>query len=162
MTFASRPPANFHTSGLVRRLRWSGLAAAAIATVIVAAVYGGLPEQIPTHFGASGQADAWGPRSSVWPLLGVWLLVQALLAFLSTWPRMFNYPVPVTEANAQRLYRDGEGLMVFMGVSVAIIFTGLVLLSVGAPGFPLVGVGLAFLLAVLVVGVGRLMRSPWA
>ncbi|WP_166791640.1 DUF1648 domain-containing protein [Cryobacterium frigoriphilum] len=159
-SYPARPDSHYEASALIRVLRWSGCGAALVGAAAVGLAYGSLPQQIPTHFGATGQADAWGPRWNVWPLLGVWLLLQVLLAFLSTKPHVFNYPVSVTKANAQTLYREGERLMVFLGVAVAVMFAGLTLLLVGAPGFALVSAGFVLLVVASAVGVGRMLRSP--
>lgn len=52
-----------------------------LAAVLVA--WGSLPEQVPTHWGVSGEADAWGSRSSLFILpavaLGLWGLFMMLI-----------------------------------------------------------------------------------
>ena len=163
MTASDRPRPEYQTSPLIRVLRWSGCAAAVIAAAVLSVTYGSLPEVIPTHFNGAGEADAWGPRSSVWGVLAVWFVMQALLAVLSTQPRVFNFPVPVTDANAGYLFREGERLVVLMGVALAAVFTGILLLSVQSPvGGPVLGLGLAGLLATLAFGIARLLRADRA
>lgn len=43
-----------------------------ILVLLPAFFYEELPESIPTHFGGSGKADAWGAKSSIWllPVIG--------------------------------------------------------------------------------------------
>jgi len=63
------------------------LAAAAIGVVVMFVVfagdYGHLPEIVPTHFGADGTPNAWGPKSTfiIFPLIGVGMfgIVAAVL-----------------------------------------------------------------------------------
>jgi hypothetical protein len=35
--------------------------------------------------------------------------------------RAFNYPLPVTPANAQCLYREGERMIVWLGVAATVV-----------------------------------------
>jgi uncharacterized membrane protein len=62
-----------------------------------------LPERVPTHFDAAGNANAWGsPRGIlILPLLGV--LTYAGLSLVSRFPSAFNFPVTVTPQNRERL-----------------------------------------------------------
>ena len=56
--------------------RWLGFAFALAALVFSAAVFDGLPEQIPTHFNVRGEADDWARRSIgafMMPLFGLLL-----------------------------------------------------------------------------------------
>lgn len=56
----------------------------AVPAILAAILYPGLPETIPIHFNAEGQADGFGPKSSIWIHisilsvvgLGVYLLVS--------------------------------------------------------------------------------------
>ena len=56
----------------------------AAPAILAAILYPGLPETIPVHFNAEGQADGFGPRSSIWISisilsvvgLGVYLLIS--------------------------------------------------------------------------------------
>lgn len=118
-----------------------------------------LPEVVPVHFGGSGAPDAYGPRSSV---LWLALIVVALTvgcAWVSKHPRLFNYPTPVTEENAARLYREGERMLVWLLVPMQLIFFAILqaVLLTGAVTW-LVWVGLAGLLGVIIAGIVRMTR----
>ena len=63
--------------------RWFGVLAILAAGVFTAVVYSWLPEQIPTHWNLSGEADDWSSRfvgAIALPLegLGLWALLQWL------------------------------------------------------------------------------------
>lgn len=63
---------------LLRALMWT-LALALLAGAAV--LWPQVPDRIPTHFGAGGQPDAWGPRSlAVW--FGLPLVALALAAVI--------------------------------------------------------------------------------
>jgi hypothetical protein len=132
---------------------------ALIGVVAMVIGYLGLPEIVPTHFGITGDADAYGPRWNVLVLAGIWAGMQALFGLLATKPRLFNYPVPVTSENAQRLYREGERMLVWLGVALAAIFAGIGLLLFGLPGSLLTALGGAATVVITIVGVVRLMKA---
>lgn len=71
---------------------------------ITARHFADLPERVPTHINALGQADRWGARWTVWLLPGIALLLHALMSLAQKFPKMINYPVRITPENAQRQY----------------------------------------------------------
>ena len=68
-------------------------------------VYGGLPDEIPSHYDGSGTPDRFSSKITIWflPLIGVFL--YGLLTSLTRVPHLFNYPTQITEENAQRQQR---------------------------------------------------------
>ena len=135
--------------------RWIGPVLIGLMIAFALAVYGRLPEQVPTHFGLSGEPDGWTPRfpgAFLMPLLaaGVYIL---LIVLRRIDPRGANYR------------RFEETWWVFLNV-IALLMTALHVLSLGfAIGWPIdmaravtVTVGLLF------VGLGNYMprlRSNW-
>lgn len=81
-----------------------------------------LPEIIPTHFGANGQIDGWGSKYTILIPIGIQLLVNLLLEFLSRHPEMHNYMSKVTDENREKLYSASSGLLLKMNVAIGIIF----------------------------------------
>jgi uncharacterized membrane protein len=159
VTVADRPAREYRRGPVTAVLRLLGPAITAIGVVLIVVGYLGLPATVPTHFGVSGAADDVGPRWSVLVLAGVWIVIQTGLAQLAAHPRVVNYPMPVTPANAQRLYREGERMIVWLGVAVAVTFTGLSLSVFDGPGGPLTVLGLAATLAATIVGTVRCLRA---
>jgi len=77
--------------------------------------------RIPVHFNMAGEADGWGGRSRLWDLPVVALVIYAGLSILQRFPRIYNYPVKVTERNAGSLYRLGSHLVLYIkAVAIAI------------------------------------------
>ncbi|TXK55628.1 DUF1648 domain-containing protein [Salinibacterium sp. dk5596] len=152
-----RPPAEFVSGPVTRALRWLSVGMPAVGAAVLLAVYGSLPEVVPTHFGFTGEADAWGPRWNVLVLAGVWLAMSAGLVALSRFPRVFNYPVPVTEENAQRLYREGARMTVWTAFGCSVIFGGAVASMLGWSAGPVIVAGILVLLAALFGGIARMM-----
>ena len=157
MTFRDRPFADYKRGQTTAILRVLGPAIAVIGVATIMVGYVRLPVTVPTHFGLAG--EVFGPRWSVLVLAGIWIVVQAGLSLLAANPRAFNYPTPVTPANAQRLYREGERMMVWLGVAVAATFAGMALSAFGASAGPLTVLGLAATFAATIVGITRCVRA---
>ncbi len=70
-----------------------------------------LPDEIPTHFNASGEADGFGTKALIWvfPLIG--LILYLSLSFMNRIPHKFNYPVEITEENAYYQYKNAVKLI---------------------------------------------------
>src|SRR5699024_10348651 len=143
-----------------RVLRWVGSLGALAITVWVLVAYPGLPETIPTHFDITCTADAWGAKSSILVLGGVMMLLSAALALLSTTPPSFNEPLTGTEHTAQAVYREGERMMLWMLLSMQLLYAGLISSAMrGGGGEALLLIGLAAILGSVVVGIVRLVRA---
>jgi uncharacterized membrane protein len=81
-----------------------------------------LPERIPTHYGLTGSPDAWGAKSSVLLLPAIAFALDGLLTVLSFFPQIFNYPVPVTDANRPRLQAATLSLLGWLKVEIVGLF----------------------------------------
>ena len=78
----------------------------AVACIAIAAWYWRqLPPTIATHFDLSGTPDGWGARAWFLSFALLGPIVYAALTLLARFPHRFNYPVPVTPANAEAQYR---------------------------------------------------------
>lgn len=157
----ARPARSFATGPVTHALLITSWAVLAIGVGAVAFRYDHLPATIPTHFGATGRPDGYGPRSAILALAAIWLLIQTLLTVLSRHPRLFNYPMPVTTENAQRVYREGERLLVWLGLALAVTFAGVLWSAGGAwtTGRVFIVVGLGGSLVALSVGLILLLRA---
>jgi len=92
----------------------------------------GLPARVPMHFNAVGKVDGWVPKSTVWllPLVGVVLAV--FLTVLSRFPHTFNYPCVITPENAERQYRMARILLGIVKLSAVAVFCTLELMVCSA------------------------------
>ena len=69
-----------------------GVAALTLTTAFLLLRWGHIPASVPIHWGASGQADAWGTRGSLlFPLLLGWLLYGGL-SLIARLPWVCNGP----------------------------------------------------------------------
>lgn len=143
--------------------RWIGPVLIVLMVAFAAAVYGRLPEQVPTHFDLAGRPNGWTPRipgAFLMPLLaaGVYLL---LIALRRIDPRSGNYR------------RFEETWWVFLN-GMALLMAALHVLSLGyAIGWPIaMDRAVTVTLGLLFVGLGNYMprlksnwwmgiRTPW-
>ncbi|MFQ5447690.1 MAG: DUF1648 domain-containing protein [Saprospiraceae bacterium] len=82
-----------------------------------------LPDEIPTHFNASGTPDGYGSKMTLWllPLIGIGQYV--LLTFIARYPQSYNYPVKITGENAVRQYLIAVRMIRMLKAIIAVIFT---------------------------------------
>lgn len=79
--------------------------------VPLAVLWSGIPSTIPTHFGITGQPNAYGSKAALLVYPGVALGITLLFQGLCRYPWVFNYPVRITEGNALRQYKRGRLLL---------------------------------------------------
>lgn len=108
-------------------LRSVPLAAVILGFVLVAYSYGSLPQEIPVHFNARGEADDYGNKVILWLLPAVNLILFVVLEYAAKTPfDMFNYPVAITEENAARQHRIALQLLAYMRVVICLLLAYLV------------------------------------
>lgn len=154
--YGSDRPESTHTTGVVTRwLRRITVVAAVGIVAFVGIRFPALPDQIPTHFGVTGQPDAWGPRATILFLPAIMIVLVGAMTWLSTRPDLFNYPVFVTERNAPAIYREGERMMVWCTAAIVVLFGAICLAITGVPSGLFMLVGGAGVVASVVAGFVR-------
>ncbi|WP_188454167.1 DUF1648 domain-containing protein [Virgibacillus oceani] len=95
-----------------------------VLILYVVQAYSNLPETIPTHFNANGEANGWGNKAFIFLMPAIALFVCFIpMYFLSKKPHMFNYMVKVTEENASRLYPVARLFMTVINFETVILFS---------------------------------------
>lgn len=156
---AQRPQRTYRTGAVTRWIRIAtvGLTGAAIVAALLR--YPALPDSVPTHFGVTGEPDAWGPPSSVFPLLAILAALVGGMTWLSFHPRYFNFPVELTEDTAQPMYRLGEQMIVWVTACCALMCIGIICEIVFPVSMmPLTVAGTAGLFGVIAVSLVRMFR----
>ncbi|MEJ9079190.1 DUF1648 domain-containing protein [Gordonia malaquae] len=129
-----------------------------IVTIVLLATYPSLPDEVPTHFNGVGEADSFGPRWSVLILAAIFTVIGALFPYLARKPQLFNLPVRVTEDNAQALYREGETMLVFMGVGLSLLYAGIGLAVHEIGGGIVLATGFTVMMGAVLIGLIRIFR----
>lgn len=84
--------------------------------------YNQLPETIPSHYGPNGEPDGFSSKATLWivPIMGGLMFLG--LSWLKKYPHKYNYPQPVTEENAESMYRNGTRLIRSMNAIITCVF----------------------------------------
>ena len=92
--------------------------------------YSTLPDTIPTHFNATGEADGFGSKASIIGLPVIATLLFIGLTILNRYPHIFNYPSPVTQDNALRLYTLATRMLRYLKLVLVLVFGGIELMTI--------------------------------
>ena len=152
----NRPTPDYVTGPVTRVLRIASLLGIVALTAYVLVRYPSLPDVVATHFDFRGQPDDFGSRSSLLWLAGGGLALGLLTVWLSTKPDVLNYPGEITEANAQRIHREGERMMVWVLAGLTVVYLGICLQTFAGAGSAVLVVGLVVLMGSTLAGLIRL------
>ena len=108
---------------LYRVLNIAGLLLLAGLVLYIALAWKALPEQVPSHYGLSGEADAWKGKNAVLfcPIVGI--LVYALIAVVERFPSLWNTGVTLTAENAMPVLFLLKGMLTFLKFTIALGFS---------------------------------------
>lgn len=99
--------------------------------VFVGIKYQALPDQIPKHFNASGQIDAWGSKASIWSLPGVGAFLYILLTVITFFPSTWNFPTTkMTEKNKIPLYQLMKTFLIITKIELLASFAYITLFTI--------------------------------
>jgi uncharacterized membrane protein len=87
--------------------------------------YSNLPDTIPTHFNAAGEADDYGRKASIFGLPVVASLLYIGLTLLNRVPHIFNFPTPVTQENALIQYTNATRMIRYLRLILVLVFAGI-------------------------------------
>jgi uncharacterized membrane protein len=113
--------------------------------------YSNLPDTIPTHFNAAGEADGFGRKASIVSLPVVASLLYIGLTLLNRVPHSFNFPTPVTQDNAQPQYTNATRMIRFLKLILVLVFAGISYQTIQQANGTGEGLGLWFLPLTLVL-----------
>lgn len=89
-----------------------------------------LPDQIPSHYNASGQADDFSSKTSIFILPLVATVIYIGMTILNRYPHIYNYPTVVTAKNAKKIYTTATRLIRVLKLAVVTIFSGIVFMTI--------------------------------
>jgi uncharacterized membrane protein len=93
------------------------------------AFFSKLPDQIPSHYNGTGQADDFSDKTHIFVLPIVATIIYLGMTILNKHPHIYNYPATVTRENARRLYTSATKLIRVLKLVVVLIFSGIVFMT---------------------------------
>jgi uncharacterized membrane protein len=84
--------------------------------------YGELPDRIPIHYSAVGEADGFGRKENILTFPLVATLLFTGLAALSKFPHKFNYLTDITKENATVQYSNATRLIRYLKLIIVVVF----------------------------------------
>ncbi len=135
------------------------LAMIAAYVAYLAATWDTIPDVVPSHFNVVGAPDIYGNKSVLLLEPVIALAMWVLLVVVRRVPGAWNFPVRVTPRNRAVLYAIGERTM--MALTPLVVFLMLYAGLMGVIDLPVAGLylALAAVLAVLAVGIVRMLRA---
>jgi uncharacterized membrane protein len=113
--------------------------------------YSNLPDTIPTHFNAAGEADGFGRKASIVGLPIIATLLYIGLTLLNRYPHIFNFPTPITQDNALKQYTNATRMIRYLKLILVLVFTGISYQTIQQANGTGEGLGLWFLPLTLVL-----------
>jgi len=123
-------------------------------------VFGELPDRVPSHFNAAGEADGFSSKTFLFFLPALSTLMYIGLFWLTKFPHLHNYMVNITEENAFKQYRFGVTVLRIVNLLCVIMFAYInyhMLTGAGTSsadlgkGFLFVVIGVSILLPVVII-----------
>ena len=81
-----------------------------------------LPDEVPMRFGLDGQPGSLGPRTDLWFLPGMGIILYGALTLVSRLKQFHNLPVEVTPENAAELYTFSRRFINVVKLEVICLF----------------------------------------
>jgi uncharacterized membrane protein len=145
MTSEERPKLKIQltpTDHVIELLGWGVLVALWVWT---GTSYSNLPDTIPTHFNAAGEADGFGRKVSIVGLPLIATLLYVGLTALNRFPHIFNFPTPITQDNALRQYTNATRMIRYLKLILVVVFAGISFQTIQQANGTGDGLGLWFL-----------------
>jgi uncharacterized membrane protein len=118
----SRPQIQIMLSSGDRVIEWISLSLLVLLWMWVFYHYKSLPDSIPVHFNAAGQADDYGHKNIIFLIPGIATILFAAMIIANKYPHHFNYPRKITEENALQQYSLATRFMRYLKLMVVLTF----------------------------------------
>ena len=97
------------------------------------------PPELPTHFNASGTADEFGPKSSLFIEPAAMIGLFLLLAVVESFPKIWNIPDEVIYDNEENVLRTCFIMFGILKIAIILVcaFAGFMCIYSGFPSWPM-------------------------
>ena len=123
--------------------------------------WGSIPEQVPGHFGASGEVTRWDSKSSliVMPIIAGVLYIG--MTILEQFPQVWNTGVRVTQENMFRVYTILKHMISVIKLILVALFVTIVIIQSLAVALPVwfLPVFLSLIFGTVIINIARLIKA---
>ncbi|MCH2135589.1 MAG: DUF1648 domain-containing protein [Phycisphaerales bacterium] len=123
----AKPRVHPPPSRIGRALNIASILCLAAGFVLCIVFWGRLPDRIPIHFNAAGEADGWGARGMIWLLPVISTVLVPGMLVLQRFPWLSNVPVAVNAENAIYQYRLVNRLLAVLSLAVSVVFLAILI-----------------------------------
>ncbi|GLO67199.1 MULTISPECIES: DUF1648 domain-containing protein [Oceanobacillus] len=88
--------------------------------------YSSLPDQIPAHYNFNGEITRTMSKGGIWIFPIITTIFSFVFSFMCKIPYMSNYPVKVTEENAEPVYKEGRLMLATLGLFLVLFMSSTV------------------------------------
>ncbi|NOY51953.1 MAG: DUF1648 domain-containing protein [Chlorobi bacterium] len=87
--------------------------------------YQNLPDLIPSHFDMKGNVDSYAGKATILIIPALLLVMAIGMRLLQNYPHIFNYPVKITEQNAEFQYKMAQRFIALINIWVVLLMMGI-------------------------------------
>ena len=118
---------------VIEILGWLALAA---IWVLVLANYPSMPDIIPTHFNAAGNADDYGNKSTIFLLPIIATVVFVIMTVVNQFPHIFNNTTGI-KPKTEEDYTNATRMLRYLKLAIALVFLWIIIRTTQTkPGQP--------------------------
>ena len=122
MLYAKRPRITLQKSRLDNLLEILTFVLITGAVGLIGWYYNQLPDQIPIHFNwPSKDENGFGSKNLLWASPIICGVLAIGLHILNSYPRIFNYPVKITQENAAYQYRQATRMIRILNLIIGLL-----------------------------------------
>ncbi len=118
----NRPKIHLKRSSLEILLEIITIVALIAAWYYIIIMWNEIPNIVPTHFNFKGQANSYGNKDSLFILPIISTVIFIIFNILSMFPQILNYPVKITEENAEKQYKNAKLLLMVLMTELSVLF----------------------------------------
>lgn len=112
------------------------VAAFVIAGIFLALRWNKIPDKVATHFRINGEPNAYGDKNLMLFFLAIIAVLIIVFQVSMFFPRMWNFPIKITDGNEYIVYRLGKYMMDMMQVVITVAFSAMLIMMTFEKNIP--------------------------
>jgi len=121
-TMTKKPVLTIHLNSIDKAIEYAGWLLLIAIWVYAIIHYAELPDQIPVHFNAQGEPDAYGGKQYYFVTLIISSVIFIGLTILNKYPHLFNYMKKITQENALKHYTTATRMIRMLKLILILVF----------------------------------------